>query len=106
MHTERDIMKLYTHTSPNRGSVVMTKTEARRIARLTRQRYGYYRISATLNAYPCLIHDEARISGPRHRINVHHKPWEKVTASMVDAAIVQHLTCPYSDERCEHVEER
>lgn len=82
----------------------MTKAEARRLARYGRTTYGSYRISAKEQAYPCPLAEKLR--QPGHRITVWHQPWEKVTAPMVDAAIVEHLTTDDDDERCPYINDQ
>lgn len=83
-------------------SAPLTKTEARRLARLVRnQGYGSYTIDAYRSEFSCPL--DAKRQHPRrgHLITVWKKPWEKITAPMIDKAFVAHFCAEYEDERCE-----
>lgn len=93
--------------------VTMTKAEAKRLARLARS-YGHWSsMNARLDEYVCpmvsVIYPGRSGDGvPRHRVGVHHFPWETPRAAQVDAVIIEHLTGEaYSDGsgRCPYVRE-
>jgi hypothetical protein len=80
-------------------SVALTKTEARQLARKVRQRgYGMYRIDAHHVEIACPL--DEHLDRRAHCVEVWHKPWEKITAPMIDAAFIKHYCSPYEDERC------
>ena len=80
----------------------MTKTEARRQAARARRLYGMQREDGCTVSLACPIDADSRLYPPRptHRVVVWHKPWEKVTAPMIDAAFVEHYCHEYPEERC------
>lgn len=81
----------------------MTKTEALKWSRNARRLFGMHRIDAHRVEVACPV--DSALGGqqrrPAHRVTVWHKPWEKVTAKMIDAAFVEHFCNEYEEERCE-----
>jgi adenylyl- and sulfurtransferase ThiI len=78
----------------------LTHAEARYLAKEGRRRYGTYRISGTEQQYPCPLAVAVEPRTAAHRITVVHKPWEKITARMVDQAVIEHLCSDDPDEQC------
>lgn len=89
----------------------MTKTQARALAKRARnQSWGFYQTSPTTAEFGCPVHaDHLREIGEHqwqspHRITVHHKPYGKVTAPLVDAAFERHFLVQYVGCPTEHEE--
>lgn len=81
----------------------MNLRTARTLARASRHR-GYYVISATVQSYACPLDASRPVDlADRHRIEVHHHPWESVTTPMIDKAMIEHLTDPDDETRCRWV---
>lgn len=83
-------------------SAPLTKTEALRLARIVRKRgYGSYTIDVYHSEFSCPLDAERQHPYPGHRVTVWKKPWEKITAPMIDKAFVAHFCAKYEDERCD-----
>jgi hypothetical protein len=78
----------------------MTKTEARKWARKGRQLYGRYVVSGTETDYVCAYAADRDRRSVAHKVRVWHRAGTVPTAAQIDAAMVEHLTSEYDDERC------
>ena len=87
-----------------RGCAVITRAEALRLARVSRQMYGMRREPSTVDgsrvSLACPLDVKHHPYRRAHRIIVWHKHWERVTAPMIGAAFVEHYRSEYPEERC------